>query len=376
LVWDQLTSHLEVLWGAVLACVIVVLLTPAVGGMARLLGVVDRPPEGQRARPNVPRLGGLALFMGIFVPSLAFLPLSGEMRGILLGAAIATTVGAVDDFRGLRWWAKLSGQIAAAAIPTMYGTWVHRFTFPVVGVHELPSWVGIPLTILAIVALMNMVNFLDGMDGLAAGVCAIAAGSFCLIDLSLGRTDAAILTATVFGACVGFLRHNFYPARIFMGDSGALLLGFTLGAVSVQGLLKTAALATLVLPLLVLAIPLIDTSFVIAKRLKSGVPIYTPDARHLHHRFVRIGFSQRRAVVYLYAWCATLALAALATRFVHPHAHGQWDASNLVIDGLVALLALAMSLYVVYVLEIVKLANPFIRRRAEQARAAEQRKSA
>ncbi len=376
MVWDQLTSHLEVVWGAVLACVIVVLLTPAVGGMARLLGVVDRPPEGQRARPNVPRLGGLALFMGIFVPSLAFLPLSGEMRGILLGAAIATTVGAVDDFRGLRWWAKLGGQIAAAAIPTVYGTWVHRFTFPVVGVHELPSWVGIPLTILAIVALMNMVNFLDGMDGLAAGVCAIAAGSFCLIDLSLGRTDAAILTATVFGACVGFLRHNFYPARIFMGDSGALLLGFTLGAVSVQGLLKTAALATLVLPLLVLAIPLIDTSFVIAKRLKSGVPIYTPDARHLHHRFVRIGFSQRRAVVYLYAWCATLALAALATRFVHPHAHGQWDVSNLVIDGLVALLALAMSLYVVYVLEIVKLANPFIRRRAEQARAAEQRKSA
>jgi UDP-GlcNAc:undecaprenyl-phosphate/decaprenyl-phosphate GlcNAc-1-phosphate transferase len=376
MVWDQLTSNPEILWGAILACVIVVLLTPAVGGMARLLGVVNRAPEGQRARPNVPRLGGLALFMGIFVPSLAFLPLGGEMRGILLGAAVATTVGAVDDFRGLRWWAKLGGQVAAAAIPTMYGTWVHRFTFPVIGVHELPSWVGIPLTIAAIVALMNMVNFLDGMDGLAAGVCAIAAGSFCLIDMSLGRTDAAILTAAVFGACVGFLRHNFYPARIFMGDSGALLLGFTLGAVSVQGLLKTAALATLVLPLLVLAIPLIDTSFVIAKRLKAGVAIYSPDARHLHHRFVRIGFSQRRAVVYLYAWCATLALAALATRFVHPHGHGEWNVTNLLIDAFVALLALAMSIYVVYVLEIVKLANPFIRRRAEQARSAEQRRSA
>src|SRR3954470_18942356 len=106
MVWDQLTSHPEVLWGAILACVIVVLLTPAVGGMARLLGVVDRPQEGQRARPNVPRLGGLPLFMGIFVPSLAFLPLGGEMRGILLGAAVATTVGAVDDFRGLHWYAK------------------------------------------------------------------------------------------------------------------------------------------------------------------------------------------------------------------------------------------------------------------------------
>jgi UDP-GlcNAc:undecaprenyl-phosphate GlcNAc-1-phosphate transferase len=375
MVWHELTTHLEVLWGAALAFAIVVLLTPAVGGMARLLGVVDRRREGQRARPNVPRLGGLALFMGIFVPSLAFLPLSGEMRGILLGAAVATTVGAVDDFRGLQWWAKLGGQVTAAAIPTAYGIWVHRFTFPVIGVHELPAWFGVTLTVVGIVAVMNMVNFLDGLDGLAAGVCAISAASFCVIDLSLGRIGAAILTASVFGACLGFLRHNFYPARIFMGDSGALLLGFTLAAVSVQGLLKTAALATLVLPLLVLAIPLLDTSFVIAKRLRSGEPFYTADARHLHHRFVRLGFSQRRAVIYLYAWCGTLALAALATRFVHPHAHGRWNATNVAVDTAVALLAVAASVYVVYLLEIVKLANPFIRRREDEARAAT-RKSA
>ena len=187
------------------------------------------------------------------------------------------------------------------------------------GVHELPAAVGVPLTVVGIVALMNMVNFLDGLDGLAAGVCAISAGSFCVIDLSLGRPDAAVLTAIVFGGCLGFLRHNFYPARIFMGDSGALLLGFTLAAVSVQGLLKTAALATLVLPLLVLAVPLLDTSFVVAKRLKHGQPIYLADRTHLHHRFENIGFSQRRAVVYLYAWCLTLALAAFATQFVHPH---------------------------------------------------------
>ena len=132
---------------------------------------------------------------------------------------------------------------------------------------------------------MNMVNFLDGLDGLAAGVCAISALSFCVIDLSRGDVNAAILTAVVFGACVGFLRHNFYPARIFMGDSGALLLGFTLAAVSVQGLSKTAALPALVLPLLVLAVPLIDTSFVVAKRIKHGRPIYVADRTHLHHRF-------------------------------------------------------------------------------------------
>ena len=146
-----------------------------------------------------------------------------------------------------------------------------------------------------------------------------------MIDLSRGDLNAAILTGAVFGACIGFLRHNFYPARIFMGDSGALLLGFTLAAVSVQGLSKTAALAALVLPLLVLAIPLIDTSFVVAKRIKHGRPVYLADRTHLHHRFENIGFSQRRSVIYLYAWCVTLALAAIATRFVHPHPKGDWD---------------------------------------------------
>ena len=113
-----------------------------------------------------------------------------------------------------------------------------------------------------------------------------------------------------------------------MGDSGALLLGFTLAAVSVQGMLKTAALATLVLPLLVLAVPLLDTSFVVARRIKYGQPFYVADRQHLHHRFEQVGFSQRRAVLYLYGWCLTLALAALATRFVHPHPHGQWDPVN------------------------------------------------
>src|SRR6266536_6514939 len=238
-----LADHLEVLYGAVLALVIVVLLTPAVGGMARLLGVVDRPGGRRLNRRTVPRLGGIALFFGIFVPALAFLPLGRETKGLLLGAAVATTVGAIDDFRGLVWWEKLGGQVAAAAIPTGFGIWVHRFTFPIVGVHALPGWVGVPLTILWIVAIMNMVNFLDGLDGLAAGVCAISGATFAVIALSLAKPNPAIFSAVVFGACLGFLRHNFYPARIFMGDSGALLLGFVLAAISVQGLLKTAAVA-------------------------------------------------------------------------------------------------------------------------------------
>jgi UDP-GlcNAc:undecaprenyl-phosphate GlcNAc-1-phosphate transferase len=369
-VWNELSDHLEVIWGALAALAIVLTLTPAVGRAARYLRLVDRPTEGARARHEIPRLGGLALFLGIFVPSLAFLPLGGELRGVLIGAGVATTIGAIDDFRGLTWWQKLGGQLLAASIPTGFGVWVQRFTFPVIGVHQVPSWIGVPLTVIAIVAVMNMVNFLDGLDGLAAGVCAISGATFSVIELSLGRVGAAVLAAIVCGACLGFLRHNFYPARIFMGDSGALLLGYTLAAISVQGLLKTAALATLLLPLLVLAVPVLDTSFVVAKRLRSGEPIYVADARHLHHRFMRIGFSQPRAVVYLWAWCGTLALAALATRFAPPHHRGDWNLTNLALDLGAGLLAVAFSLYVVYLLEIVKLASPRARRRDQASRAA------
>jgi UDP-GlcNAc:undecaprenyl-phosphate GlcNAc-1-phosphate transferase len=370
MVWNEFTDHLEVLWGALAALAIVLVLTPAVGRAARYLRLVDRPVEGARARHEIPRLGGLALFLGIFVPSLAFLPLGGELHGVLIGAGVATTIGAIDDFRGLTWWQKLGGQVLAASIPAGFGVWVQRFTFPVIGVHQVPSWIGVPLTVIGIVAVMNMVNFLDGLDGLAAGVCAISGATFSVIELSLGRIGAAVLAAIVCGACVGFLRHNFYPARIFMGDSGALLLGYTLAAVSVQGLLKTAALATLLLPLLVLAVPVLDTSFVVAKRLRSGQPIYVADARHLHHRFMRIGFSEPRAVIYLWAWCGTLALAALATRFAPPHHRGDWNLTNLGLDVGAGLLAFAFSLYVVYLLEIVKLASPRARRREQASRAA------
>ncbi len=179
MVWTQLTDHLEVLWGALAAFVIVLVLTPIVGRAARHLRLVERPAEGDRTRREIPRLGGLALFMGIFVAALAFVPLGGGLRGILLGASVATMVGAIDDLRGLPWWQKLGGQVLAASIPAGFGIWVQRFTFPILGIHQVPSWVGVPLTVIGIVAVMNMVNFLDGLDGLAAGVCAISGATFC-----------------------------------------------------------------------------------------------------------------------------------------------------------------------------------------------------
>ena len=365
---EDLRDHPEVLYGAAIALGIVVLLTPAVGGMARLLGVVDQPDGRRLNRRPIPRLGGLAIFLGILVPSLAFLKLTGEMRGVVIGAAIACVVGAVDDFRGLAPLPKLAGQVLAAAIPTAFGVWIDHFTLPFLGAVDLPRAVGVPLTVLWVVAVMNMVNFLDGLDGLASGVCGIAGGTFAVIALSLDKVDAAILSAVVAGACVGFLRHNFFPARIFMGDSGALVLGYTLATVAVAGLLKTASTVVLFLPLLVLAVPIIDTSFVVAKRMKYRRPVYSADRSHLHHRFVNIGYSQRRAALTMWAWCATLAAAALATRFVPFREGGRWHVGGAIAVAAIAGVAIVFSVYIVYLLEIVKLANPRIRRReaAEQ----------
>src|SRR5688572_14511060 len=366
---ETLRDNLDVLWGFGVALAVVLVLTPAVGRVARVLGVVDEPLEKRRVHlAAVPRLGGVALFLGIFIPALAFLELDGAYRGILLGAALATTVGMVDDFRGLPWWGKLGGQVAAASIPVYYGVDIDRFTFPILGLHTVPEWLAAPLAILWIVALMNMVNFLDGLDGLAAGVCCISGATFAVIALSLDRPDAAVLSAIVAGACLGFLRHNFYPARIFMGDSGALLLGFVLATISIQGTLKTAATVALFFPLLALAVPILDTSFVVARRLKHGEKVYEPDQAHLHHRFLRRGFSQRRATLTMYGWCATLAAAALATRFVPPRPGGDWRLWPVLLTAAVGITALAYSLFVIYVLEILKLNRVRARRRSRPER--------
>jgi UDP-GlcNAc:undecaprenyl-phosphate/decaprenyl-phosphate GlcNAc-1-phosphate transferase len=371
---ETFRNHLDVLWGFLVALAVVLVLTPAVGRVARVLGVVDEPGERRRVHLTaIPRLGGLALFLGLFVPALAFLELDGAYRGILLGAAIATTVGMVDDFRGLPWWGKLGGQISAAAVPVYYGVDIDRITFPILGSHGLPEWLAVGLSILWIVALMNMVNFLDGLDGLAAGICAISGCTFAVIALSLNRPEAAVLSAIVAGGCFGFLRHNFYPARIFMGDSGALLLGFLLATVSVQGLLKTAASVALFFPLFALAVPILDTSFVVARRLKNREKLYLPDQAHLHYRFLRRGYTQRRAVLYLWAWCAILGGAALATRFVPFRKGGEWHLWPTVAVAVIGFIAVLASLYIVYLLEILKVRR--VRAWAERRREAKAEQS-
>ena len=247
---------------------------------------------------------------------------------------------------------KLCGMLAIASIPAFLGITIDHVTLPVLGVFDL-GWWQYPVTIVWIVAIANIVNFIDGMDGLAAGFCGIAALTFAVLAASLGREDAAAICAIVAGATLGFLRYNFHPATIFMGDAGALMLGYLLAALSIQGVLKTAAAVSLVFPLVVLALPILDTSFVILKRIKHRQPIYQADRWHFHHRFAAIGYSQRRSAVHLYLWCASLSALALAIRFVPNHRHG-WDTITLVVLGVFGLVALATTLTTLYVLEIIK----------------------
>ncbi len=229
-------------------------------------------------------------------------------------------------------------------------------TLPFFGGLQFPNTGGI-ISAIWLVALMNIVNFSDGVDGLAAGVCTIDGIAFAIIafDLQGGTSAAAVLAAITAGASLGFLFHNFHPASVFMGDSGSNLLGYLLGVAAVIGSLKTQAVVALAVPLFILAVPFLDTGFVVAKRLKYRRKPWAADANHFHHRMARIGFSQRKTVAYLYAWTLLLAGLALALRFVPYSDHrGHINVGWLMVMIVIALVVLAASVYLVYVLEILK----------------------
>jgi UDP-GlcNAc:undecaprenyl-phosphate/decaprenyl-phosphate GlcNAc-1-phosphate transferase len=352
-------DELDALWAFLVAAVVAFAATPPTARLATRLGVLHYPRERDLHDRPVPGLGGLAILAAAVVAALIFLPAGQETRGIVAGAIAIALIGAVDDARpgGLHPFVKLAGQFAAAAIPVWCDVRVENLTLPFVDPIDLGTW-GYPLTLIGIVAVMNVVNFTDGADGLAAGVCTIAAATFAIIALSFDgpdRTAAGILAALTAGAAVGFLWHNFHPASIFMGDAGSNLLGLLLACVAIQGVLKTAAVVALFFPLLILAVPALDATFVVAKRIKYGRPVYSADRWHFHHRFANIGFSQRRTVLYLYGWTLSLAALALAMRFVpYSDDDGTLNAGWALVIGLFALLALAASLYLVLVLEILK----------------------
>ena len=347
--------ELDAVWALLVAAAVAFAGTPVAAAVARRVGAVDEPKErGLHDRP-IPRLGGLAILAGALLAGAVFLPAGPETRGILGGAAVAALIGAVDDAKELPAAPKLAAQALAAAIPVLSNVRVENVTIPFLGPLEFGPVLGGALTLLGIVAVMNVVNFTDGVDGLAAGVCAIAAVTFAAIALSLGRVDAGVLAGVTAGAALGFLRHNFHPASIFMGDSGSGLLGLLLACVAVQGVLKTAAVVALAFPLVILAVPFLDTGFVVAKRIKYRQPVYRGDRWHFHHRFANIGFSQRRTVLYLYGWTLALAGLALALRFVpYSDRRGNFDPLWTAVIFAAGLVALATSVYLVYILEILK----------------------
>jgi UDP-GlcNAc:undecaprenyl-phosphate GlcNAc-1-phosphate transferase len=337
------------------AAAIAWLLVPYVERLAFRVGAIDYPKARSLHDKPMPRLSGLAILVAVEAAGWIWLPGDTQSRWILIGAVAIAAVGVLDDIYDLPALPKLLGQIGAALIPVLAGVRVENLTLPFLGGFELHGW-GYPLTVLGIVAVVNVINFLDGVDGLAAGVCVIAAVTLATIALSLERNSAGVLAALTAGAALGFLRHGFPPATSFMGDTGSNLLGYLLATASVQGALKTNAVIALAFPLIVLAVPILDTGFVVAKRLKYRQPIYQADSWHFHHRMANKGFSQRRTVAYLYAWTIVMAALALALRFVpYSDNHGHFDALWTAVMLVLIAAALAYSVYLVYVLEIVKL---------------------
>lgn len=339
---------------AIVAALIVLAATPLTARLAHLVGAVDQPSDRRIHSTPTPRLGGLAILLGFLVPVLYYLPDDAATRAVVTGAVLICCLGMVDDIWGLSPAVKLVGQVACAAVPVAAGLTIDHITLPFVGVADLGP-AQYPLTVLWFVAIVNMINFSDGMDGLAAGITGIGATTFAVLAASLGRADPAIMAAALAGACAAFLVFNFHPAKVFMGDGGSMLLGFVIAGVAINGVMKTTAAIAVVAPLFVLAIPILDTSFVIMKRIKHGLPVYSADRSHFHHRFFTIGWGQRKTVLALYAWCALMGLVAIALRFV-PYRDPDGGVRllgtlTLAGAGLVAILA---SVYMVYVLEILK----------------------
>ena len=347
------------LLGFALALVIALLTTPVARAFAWRIGAIDEPRARGMHQFPTPRLGGLAIVVAVAVATLIWLPHDKKTHAILIGAGVIVLVGAADDLLELSADFKLVGQILAATIPVVGGVRVTSFTLPFVHHVDLSPPLAYGLTVVGLVALMNIVNFIDGVDGLAAGVCTIAGITFATIAFSQNRIEphaAGVLALITAGAALGYLRHGFHPASIFLGDSGSNLLGYLLGAIVVQGALKTNALVGLAFPLVVLAVPILDSSFVIAKRIKYGQPVYRADRWHFHHRFANIGFSPRRTTLYLYAWTVSLAALALALRFVpYSDHHGHFHTGWVLVLVAFGLLAFAASVYLVLVLEILKL---------------------
>ncbi|NBI11720.1 undecaprenyl/decaprenyl-phosphate alpha-N-acetylglucosaminyl 1-phosphate transferase [Colidextribacter sp. OB.20] len=301
---------------ALLAAALVALIsTPVVRSLAFRVGAVDVPKDARRMHDHpIPRMGGLAIFFGFILSVLIFLPLTPELRGMLLGGVVIVILGVFDDIYALPALPKLLIQIGAALIAVLHGSCIYTLSNPNIFSRELYWNLGIlsiPITVLWIVGITNAVNLIDGLDGLACGVSTISSMTLLVIALIVSEPDVAILMAALAGACIGFLPYNLNPAKIFMGDTGSTFLGFILAVVSIQGLFKFYTIISFAVPFLMLGLPIFDTCFAILRRVARGQSPMQPDRGHIHHRLIDMGFSQKQAVAVLYIISAILGLSAV-----------------------------------------------------------------
>lgn len=325
----------------VVAAVMTYVATPFVRWLAFRTGAITAVRDRDIHTVPIPRLGGVAMLFGFAaallvasrLPYLSQIFAGGEMMGVLVGAVIVCAVGVLDDIRELDWVTKLAGQMIAAGVMAFQG--VQLLSLPLFGVTVLPAAFLVTLTILIVIISSNAVNFIDGLDGLAAGVVAIAGLAFFSYSYLLSRSydppnvfsSATFITAALVGCCVGFLPHNFHPARLFMGDSGSLMLGLLLAAATismtgnidpsqVSGNPSAAIFLPVVLPLAIISLPLLDVLLAVVRRTRAGRRPWQADSEHLHHRMLRIGHTHVQAVLLLYLWAAIVALGVVSFAFV------------------------------------------------------------
>lgn len=293
-----------------LAMLVSFVLTPYIKNLAFAIGAIDKPDNRKVHKKIMPRLGGLAIYIAFMVAAVASLEMTWDIVGILVGGTVIVIVGVLDDKYQLPAKVKLLGQIVAACVLIAFDIRIEWVNNPFGGYYYL-DLLSIPLTIFWVISFTNVVNLIDGLDGLAAGVSAIASITVILVAVQMGYYHIAIMTAALAGGIIGFIRYNFNPATIFMGDTGSMFIGYMLAAISVYGAVKTAATIALIVPAIALGLPIMDTAFAILRRYSNGRPIFQPDKGHLHHRLLAMGMNQKQAVLLMYAITAALGIAAV-----------------------------------------------------------------
>ncbi|MBP5199605.1 MAG: undecaprenyl/decaprenyl-phosphate alpha-N-acetylglucosaminyl 1-phosphate transferase [Schwartzia sp.] len=313
------------IWAFLIATVAALLLTPVVIRLAFRTGALDAPDARKVHKKPIPRIGGLAIYAAFMVAMLLLLETaeipeetSQGVIGLFIGGSLIVALGLWDDYVSLPARVKLLGQILCAWAAVAFGVRIDFITSFSGEIMYLYDYVTIPLTIFWMVGITNTVNLIDGLDGLAAGVATIASLTICLVALRIDILVVALVTAALGGAAFGFLFYNFNPAKIFMGDTGSMFLGFMLSGISIVGVMKSAAMIALVVPVLALGLPIMDTTFAIVRRWLAGAPIMKPDKGHLHHRLLNLGFSQRQAVLLMYVISAILGSGAIVMTAVSP----------------------------------------------------------